>query len=104
VPVPVKLRTPKGRRPFGDEVITLFKRLAGMPPSARKGPEWKEQSQRLAELLGLENEWWAMNHVEDEPSGFPPAEDNTFQHAAYWRVAEAREQLLQAIVERARIH
>jgi hypothetical protein len=39
----------------------------------------------------------AMNHVEDEPSGFPPAEDNTYQHACYWRVVEVREQLLAAV-------
>jgi hypothetical protein len=62
------------------------------------------QSQRLAELLGLENEWWAMRHVEDEPSGFPPAEDNTYQHACYWRVVEVRGQLLQAVAERASVH
>ena len=96
--MPVKLRVPKERRPFfDDETIALFRKLSAMPPSARKGPEWKEQSQHLAELLGLENEWWTMNHVEDEPSGFPPAEDNTFQHACYWRVAEVREQLLAAV-------
>ena len=96
--MPVKLRVPKERRPFfDDETIALFRKLSAMPPSARKGSEWKEQSQRLAELLGLEVEWWAMRHVEDEPSGFPPAEDNTFQHACYWRVAEVREQLLAAV-------
>ena len=86
--MPVKLRAPKERRPFfSDEVITLFKRLTAMPPSARKGPEWKAQSQRLAELLGLEDAWWAMRHVEDEPSGHPPDESKPSSSTAIgvWR-------------------
>jgi hypothetical protein len=48
--VPVKLRTPKGRRPvFSGEVLDLFRRLAAMSKSERKSPEsrYKEQSQRL---------------------------------------------------------
>jgi hypothetical protein len=78
------------------EVLDLFRRLSAMPKRPRPS-EWKVQSQRLAELLGLENEWWALRHVEDEPDGHPPAESNSFQHACYWRVAEVRERLLAAV-------
>jgi hypothetical protein len=88
------LNRPRRNR-LTDEAIALFRRLSAMPPSARKGPEWKAQSQRLAELLGLENEWWAMWHVEDEPHAYVP-EDNSYQIGCCRRVAEVREQLLAA--------
>jgi hypothetical protein len=100
--VPVKLRTPKGRRPFfSDEVLDLFRRLSAMPKRPRP-PEWKEQSQRLAEQLGLLDEWPCMRFVEDEPSGHVP--ENSYQRDAYYRVAEAREKLLAAIAERASVN
>jgi hypothetical protein len=98
--MPVKLRTPKGRRPvFGGEVLDLFRRLSAMPRSERQSPEsgYKEQSQRLAELVGLEVEWWSMRQVENEP-GYPP-HDNDFQAGCYERVRDVREALLDEVAK-----
>jgi hypothetical protein len=102
--MPVKLRTPKGRRPvFGDEVLDLFQRLSAMPKSERKSPEsrYKEQSQRLAELLGLETEWSSVRMVENEPDRYPP-HDNDFQLACFERVRDVRAALLAEVAKQRR--
>jgi hypothetical protein len=80
-------------------VLDLFQRLSAMPRSERQSPEsgYKEQSQRLAELVGLEVEWWSMRHVENEP-GYPP-QDNEFQLACFERVCDVREALLAEVAK-----
>jgi hypothetical protein len=99
--MPVKLRTPKGRRPVvSGEVLDLFQRLSAMPKSERRSPEsgYKEQSQRLAELLGLETEWSSVRMVENETEKYPP-QDNEFQLACFERVRDVREALLAEVAK-----
>jgi hypothetical protein len=70
-----------------------------MPRSERQSPEsgYKEQSQRLAELLGLETEWSSVRMVENEP-GYAP-QDNEFQLACFERVRDVREALLAEVAK-----
>jgi hypothetical protein len=97
--VPVKLRTPKARRPqFSDEVLALFQALEQAPERDRDSDEWVADSKRLAGLLGLGSEWWSMCHVND--ASRTPCWSEDMPAAKDWHVVHAvREQLLEACAE-----
>jgi hypothetical protein len=50
---------------FSPEVLTLFVRLERMSQSSRK---FKDGSRELAHMLGLVDEWWTCQHVNDRSS------------------------------------
>jgi hypothetical protein len=65
--VPVKQRIAKDRRPqFSREVLELFVELEALPRGSQR---FKVGSKRLADLLGLMDAWWAMQHVNDRSAG-----------------------------------
>lgn len=93
--MPVKLRVAKGRRPrFSSEALQLFAGLEGTPRAKAFGAE----THRLANLLGLTEEWWTGNHVNDASSAplYPPG----YQSFVDWLHCRAvRGQLLAALKE-----
>jgi hypothetical protein len=94
--VPVKQRTAKARRPvFAPEVIALFVELERLP---RQSPRFEEGSRALAEKLGLMDEWFTMQHVNDRSAGpcHPPW---LVAHGDWFRCRRVREQLLAAAHE-----
>jgi hypothetical protein len=57
--MPVKARTPKGRRPsFPPDVLALFVELEGM---SRRDPRFKAGERELACRLGLTGEYWTIS-------------------------------------------
>src|SRR5262245_16112054 len=84
------------RRPtFTAEVLELFRELEGTPRRRQKAPEFIAKSKRLAALLNLGNEWWAMQRVEyDDP--FRPRE-GLAAHDYWLTVQRVRRQLLEAL-------
>jgi len=48
-----------------DPVLDLFAQLDRVPASRRHSQEFKDRSYRLADMLGLTDEWWHMNSVLD---------------------------------------
>jgi hypothetical protein len=97
--MPVKARAAKERRLlFSTEILDLFEQIERMP--SQRGERYREGSKRLAILLDLSDEWWAMTHVNDRsPSPCHPL--GYFAHDAWFRCRIVRAQLLAAV--RARI-
>jgi hypothetical protein len=94
--MPIKARTPKGRRPsFPPDVLALFVELEGM---SRRDPRFKAGERELACRLGLTGEYWTMNSVLDRsrrschPPGYIARDD-------WFRCRAVREQLLAAAAE-----
>jgi hypothetical protein len=85
------LRKALSRPQFSAEALALFVELEDMP----RTDEFKIKGARLAELLGLTDEWWTCNHVHDRstepcyPPGYPARED-------WFRVHDVRRMLLAA--------
>ena len=91
--MPVKQRAAKERRPrFSGEVLSLFLELERMP---QRGQAFEDGSHRLARALGLVDQWWAGNHVNDcgpgpcHPSGY-------IAQAGWYEVRRVRKALLAA--------
>jgi hypothetical protein len=86
-------RTPiiRTRRPSGcsPEAIDLFVALEKLP-SRRRYPD--PRSKKLAELLGLMDEYWTVNHVND--TNGPPI--RTIAQRDWATCQAVREQLLEA--------
>jgi hypothetical protein len=95
--MPAKLREAKERRPqFSREVLDLFRELEGTPRRMRHTPEFIAKSKRLAVLLDLTTEWWAMLHV--ETANDPRPRPTLYQ---WWpRVRAVRAALLEAVAAR----
>jgi hypothetical protein len=56
--MPVKIRVAKERRQsFSPEILALFAELEAVP-ARRRDEAWQSQSRRLAEMLGVETEWF----------------------------------------------
>jgi hypothetical protein len=89
--VPAKLRAVKDRRPvFSIEAVRLFAELERTPGGHMP---YTEGSRRLAEMLGLTNEWCSSCHVNDRSSrSHYPAGHLT--DVAFWKVREVRNALL----------
>jgi hypothetical protein len=90
-------RTPisRPRHPsFSPEILELFRRLETTPPRRRSSGEFKAGSKRLAALLGLTTQWWAMKHVEDDNKHRP--REGLAAHDYWLTVRTVRQQLLEA--------
>jgi hypothetical protein len=97
--VPVKLRTAKTRRPaFSAEVLALFLELEHM---SERSQTFRDKSRRLARLLGLQSEWWGMQHVNDR-SDRPCHPPSCVAYTDWHRVRAVRRQLLAAVAEQER--
>jgi hypothetical protein len=95
--MPVKARAAKERRPtFSREVLQLFLELERVPTRRRDRREWWDGSKRLAGLLGLSSEWWAMENVHDR-SARPCHPPGYFAHDAWFRCRAMRQALLEAV-------
>jgi hypothetical protein len=94
--VPIKQRFPKERIPqFSTEVLELFRDLDATPKRARRSPQFRAGDRKLAEMLGLETQWWGGVGVIDCGAR------NRFQpwlasHLYWGTCKEIREQLLLA--------
>jgi hypothetical protein len=91
-------RTPihRHRRPtFTTEVVELFLELEQTPPRRRKSEEFIAKSKRLAGLLGLSTEWWAMQCVEGGNNKFRPYKPLA-AHDYWLTVQRVRAALLEA--------
>jgi hypothetical protein len=97
LPVPVKLRHPKGRRPvFSAEAIALFRRLDRASPRQRTTDDFKAEDRELALLLGLEIEWFcSAASVTDKRR--PPSSPERPAERDQVRVYDVRLQLLAAL-------
>jgi hypothetical protein len=95
--VPVKLRTPKERRPtFTPEIVALFAELEAVPAHERERPEFVAKSKELAALLDLSSEWWTTNHVHDR-SAEPCWPEHCVAYEDWFKVRAVREALLDAV-------
>jgi hypothetical protein len=95
--MPVKQRPAKKRRPrFSAEVLELFLDLEAVPARRRNRREWWDGSKRLAGLLGLSSEWWAMQNVHDLRAR-PCHPPEYFAHDAWFRCRAVREALLETV-------
>jgi hypothetical protein len=93
--MPAKLRAAKERRPsFAPGVLELFAELERTPLPRRRTQDFTNRSKRLAALLGLTDEWWAMQHVEDRGKFRPPA--SLVAHHYWLTVQRVRRELLAA--------
>jgi hypothetical protein len=90
--VPVKLRRAKERRPsFSAETLEQFVRLERTP---RRSQEFKDGSRVLARQLGLIDQWWTGNDVNDRG---PPCHPDGYIANVHWaEVREVRKALLAA--------
>ena len=98
--MPVKARLPKGRRPsFTPETLALFLKLEGM---SERSQDFEEGSRELARMLGLTDQWWTRQHVNDRSEGpcHPPW---CVAHEDWYTCREVREALLTAASTRPRI-
>ena len=89
--MPAKLRAAKDRRPvFTTEAVALFLEIERTPGGHMP---YSEASGRLAEMLGLVNEWCSSCHVNDRSSRshYPPGH---LTDIAFWKVREVRNALL----------
>ena len=86
-----------GDRLFTREVVELFLELERDPKGYLT---YSEKSYRLATLLGLENEWWSSNHVNDRTRVCPWVSPSFVGHAAFHRCRKIREELLAICEER----
>ena len=86
---------------FSAEVLDLFTRLEATPVRERwkSGSQWVDDSKRLAVLLDLSTEWWAMQNVHDRDRG-SDYEPGSLGHQAWQRCRAMRKQLLEAVRER----
>jgi hypothetical protein len=86
----------RDRRPlFSAEVLALFAELEHMPGDQA----FTDGSRRLAQLLGLTDEWWTGNHVNDrsrKPCHPPWCQAHTDWH----KVRAVRAALLAAVGQR----
>src|SRR5262245_49366087 len=96
--VPVKARIAKDRRPqFSRETLELFLELEALPQDSER---FKAGSKRLASLLGLIDEFWTMNHVNDRsPRPHMPPHLTAFED--WHRCREVRLALLCAATDAA---
>lgn len=78
---------------FSPELVALFIELEAVPARQRR-QEWQAGSKRLAGLLGLTSEWWAMCHVHDRSAG-PCWPDGYYARDAWFRCRAVREALLE---------
>jgi hypothetical protein len=90
--MPVKHRVAKGRRPtFPPEVVALFSEIERLPGDHA----FKDNSHQLARMLGLTDQWWTGNQVNDRsraPCHGPWCQAHTDWHTC----REVRLQLLAA--------
>jgi hypothetical protein len=86
------------RLQFSPEALQLFAMLEQVPRDQHTR-EFKKESLRLAALLGLTAEWWAMEtvHTARRDPGIP--RHMTLAREAWQRCREVREQLLEAVAE-----
>jgi hypothetical protein len=97
--MPAKLREAKERRPvFAPEVLELFRELELVPECDRQTQEFTEKSKRLSNLLNLNVEWWAGQHVEHSDRLCPSP--RLAAHVYWHRVQRVREELLEATAVR----
>lgn len=95
--VPVKQRAAKDRRPFfSAQAVELFAELERTPGGHMP---YTDASYRLAEMLGLVNEWWSSCHVNDR-SRRPCWSPGHLAYTAFWKVREVREALLAICAQR----
>jgi hypothetical protein len=76
-------RSPIALSHFTPEILELFLELERVKPRKRFADP---RSKRLAELLGLEGEYWTVNHVNDpspRPSHQPPYQSYTDWHVCH---------------------
>ncbi|OKO75938.1 hypothetical protein AC629_33385 [Bradyrhizobium sp. NAS80.1] len=90
------MRPPERSVGVAPEALALFVELEGMDQHSE---EFKQGSHELARMLGLVEEWWTCNHVNDRSEGpcHPPgyvARDD------WYRCREVREALLQVVEAR----
>jgi hypothetical protein len=76
------------------EALRLFVALENTPSRRRHSQEFKDGSKRLAVMLGLTAEWWAMCHVEDADK--PRPREGLVAHDDWLTVRRVREALLAA--------
>jgi hypothetical protein len=89
--VPVKVRTPKDRRPsFTLEILALF---AELDRQCRPNPE---KERRLMRLLGLGSAFWTSNSVLDRSPG-PCHPEGYLANEDWHRCRAARRALLAAV-------
>jgi hypothetical protein len=74
------------------EALALFLELEGM---SDRNPKFKAGSRRLANLLGLNDEWWTCQHVNDASDG-PCHPPGCIAHDDWHRVRRVRNALLAA--------
>jgi hypothetical protein len=73
-------------------ILTLFVELEGM---SDRDPKFKAGSRRLAELLGLTDEWWSGQHVNDASAG-PCHPPGYVAHGDWYTCRRVRDALLAA--------
>jgi hypothetical protein len=99
VVVPVKQRPPKDRKiAFSREVLDLFRELEVVGERRIRHDPYTEKSRRLANLLGLSDAWWSMQHVNDKSDG-PCHPPGVCAHNDFFRCRAVRKLLLQAAAE-----
>jgi hypothetical protein len=96
--MPVKARTAKARRrQFSDEALALFVELEAVPMRRRDAPEWQAASHRLAEMLGLVDEWFCSGCDVLDCSARPCHPPGYTSYDDWFKVRAVRELLLEAI-------
>jgi hypothetical protein len=74
------------------EVVALFLELDGM---SERNPKFKAGSRRLAHLLGLTDEWWSGQYVNDGTAG-PCHPPEYLAHGDWYTCRNVRNALLAA--------
>jgi hypothetical protein len=83
-------------QPFSAEAVELFLELERSPNGNQP---YSEASWRLAEMLGLTNEWWASYHVNDR-SRRPSHPPGFVGYDAFWKCLAFRNALLRVCAQR----
>jgi hypothetical protein len=93
--VPVKQRILKERIPqFSTGTLQLFAKLEATPPRERKSRQFRDDERRLAEMLGLETEWWGGAFCVITCSRRNPFRLGLAGHEYWFKCREIRELLL----------
>jgi hypothetical protein len=80
------------------EALELFRELESVSERRLRREPYTEKSKRLANLLGLSDAWWRMEHVHDRSRG-PCHPEGYIAREDWYRCRAIREMLLEAAAQ-----